>query len=65
MRLFGIIGYPLGHSFSQKHFTEKFEREAIPDYAYRKFELSDIGQLPALLEREPELCGFNVTIPSR
>ncbi|MRR20069.1 shikimate dehydrogenase [bacterium] len=63
MRLFGIIGYPLGHSFSQKHFTEKFEREAIPYHAYRKFELSDIGQLPALLEREPELCGFNVTIP--
>ncbi len=63
MRLFGIIGYPLGHSFSQKHFTEKFERESIPDHAYRKFELSDIGQLPALLESEPDLCGFNVTIP--
>lgn len=63
MRLFGIIGYPLGHSFSQKHFTEKFERESIPDHAYRKFELSDIGQLPALLESEPDLCGLNVTIP--
>jgi shikimate dehydrogenase len=63
MRLFGIIGYPLGHSYSQKHFTEKFERESIPHHAYRKFELSDIGQLPGLLEREPDLCGFNVTIP--
>ena len=63
MRLFGIIGYPLGHSYSQKHFTEKFERESIPDHAYRKFELTDIGQLPGLLEREPDLCGFNVTIP--
>ena len=63
MRLFGIIGYPLGHSFSQKHFTEKFEREAISGHSYRKFELSDIGQLPGLLEREPDLCGFNVTIP--
>ncbi|MFZ2286000.1 MAG: shikimate dehydrogenase, partial [Bacteroidales bacterium] len=63
MRLFGIIGYPLGHSYSRKHFTEKFERESITDHAYRKFELSDIGQLPGLLEREPELCGFNVTIP--
>lgn len=63
MRLFGIIGYPLGHSFSQKHFTEKFERESIPGHAYRKFELSEIGQLPGLLEREPDLCGFNVTIP--
>ncbi|MCA1741360.1 MAG: shikimate dehydrogenase [Bacteroidales bacterium] len=63
MRLFGIIGYPLGHSFSKKHFTEKFERESISGHAYRKFELSDIGQLPGLLEREPDLCGFNVTIP--
>jgi len=63
MRLFGIIGYPLGHSYSQKHFTEKFERESIPDHTYRKFELSDIGQLPGLLDREPDLCGFNVTIP--
>jgi len=63
MRLFGIIGYPLGHSFSQKHFTEKFAREALPDHVYRKFELPDIGELPALLEREPDLCGFNVTIP--
>ena len=63
MRLFGIIGYPLGHSYSQKHFTEKFERESIPDHAYRKFELTDMGQLPGLLEREPDLCGFNVTIP--
>lgn len=63
MRLFGIIGYPLGHSFSQKHFTEKFEREQLPDHAYRKFELPDIGLLPELIEREKELCGFNVTIP--
>jgi len=63
MRLFGIIGFPLGHSFSQKHFTEKFEREHLADHSYRKFELPDIGMLPALLEKEPDLCGFNVTIP--
>ena len=63
MRLFGIIGYPLGHSFSQKHFTEKFEREGLDGHSYRKFELSDISQLPALVESEPYLCGFNVTIP--
>ncbi len=63
MRLFGIIGFPLGHSFSQKHFTEKFEREHLADHAYRKFELQEIGELPALLEIEPDLCGFNVTIP--
>ena len=63
MRLYGIIGFPLGHSFSQKHFAEKFEREKIPDHSYRKFELPDIAMLPRLLESEPDLCGFNVTIP--
>lgn len=63
MRLFGIIGYPLGHSFSQKHFTDKFARENLPDHAYRNFELPAIAELPALIEREPDLCGFNVTIP--
>lgn len=63
MRLFGIIGYPLGHSFSQKHFTEKFEREQLADHRYSNFELTDISLLPSLIESEPELQGFNVTIP--
>jgi len=63
MRLFGIIGYPLGHSFSQKYFTEKFSRENLAEHSYRKFELNSIGLLPALLEKETDLCGFNVTIP--
>lgn len=63
MRLFGIIGYPLGHSFSQKHFTEKFDRENLHDHLYRKFELPAIDLLPDLIEKEKDLCGFNVTIP--
>ena len=63
MRLFGIIGYPLGHSFSQKYFTEKFTRENLSDHVYRKFELTSMDLLPDLLESEHELCGFNVTIP--
>lgn len=63
MKLFGIIGFPLGHSFSQKHFTEKLEREHLTGHAYRKFELPEIGMLPGLVEKEPDLCGFNVTIP--
>jgi len=63
MRLFGIIGYPLGHSFSQKYFTEKFSRENLADHSYLKFELTSIGMLPALLDKEHDLCGFNVTIP--
>ncbi|TFH47165.1 MAG: shikimate dehydrogenase [Bacteroidia bacterium] len=63
MRLFGIIGYPLGHSFSERYFTEKFERENLTGYRYKKFELSSLDMLPALLEKEPDLKGFNVTIP--
>jgi shikimate dehydrogenase len=63
MRLFGIIGYPLGHSFSQKYFTEKFSREGLAELSYSKFELTSIDLLPALLEKEHDLCGFNVTIP--
>lgn len=63
MRLFGIIGYPLGHSFSQQYFSEKFSKENLTDCRYLKFEIASLDMLPSLLEREPDLCGFNVTIP--
>lgn len=63
MKLFGIIGYPLGHSFSERYFTDKFAREELADHRYRKFELSSLEKLPALLEEEKDLTGFNVTIP--
>jgi len=63
MRLFGIIGYPLGHSFSERYFTAKFERENMADCRYRKFELPSLDMLPKLLDREQDLAGFNVTIP--
>lgn len=61
-RLFGLIGYPLSHSFSRKYFTEKFEREGIPDAAYELFPLEDINELKSLLKKE-NLVGLNVTIP--
>ena len=62
MDLYGLIGYPLGHSFSARFFTEKFRREGI-DASYRNFELEDIGELMELLAEVPEIKGFNVTIP--
>lgn len=62
MRKFGLIGYPLSHSFSQRYFTEKFEKEGIEDCAYSAYPLPDISDLTALLG-DPELCGLNVTIP--
>lgn len=62
MREFGLIGYPLGHSFSGKYFSEKFRREGL-QCAYNLFPMPDIGELPALLESHPQLIGLNVTIP--
>ncbi len=63
MRLFGLIGYPLGHSFSQKYFSEKFIREGITDARYELFPLPDISGLKQVLKDHPDLCGLNVTIP--
>ncbi|OJJ20936.1 shikimate dehydrogenase [marine bacterium AO1-C] len=63
MRQFGLIGYPLSHSFSKKYFTEKFERENIAQASYELYPLSSIDAFPALLEDQPHLVGINVTIP--
>ncbi|HEY4935588.1 MAG TPA: shikimate dehydrogenase [Puia sp.] len=62
MRKFGLIGYPLGHSFSGKYFREKFQREAITDCSYSNFEMPTISALSDIL-KDPELKGLNVTIP--
>nr|MBI1230429.1 shikimate dehydrogenase [Cytophagales bacterium] len=63
MRQFGLIGFPLTHSFSKKYFSDKFEREGIEGCRYDLFELTRIEEFPMLLERSPELIGLNVTIP--
>lgn len=61
MRQFGLIGYPLGHSFSKKYFTEKFASENI-DAAYELYPLENINMFPDLIQNQ-ELTGLNVTIP--
>lgn len=63
MKVFGLIGYPLSHSFSKGFFAEKFQKEGINDCIYENFPLEDISQFPALLEQQPDLRGLNVTIP--
>ena len=63
MKIFGLIGKSLAHSFSQSYFEEKFEKEGLHDCQYRLFEISSIEKLPDLIASEPDLCGFNVTIP--
>ncbi len=61
-RLYGLIGRPLTHSFSERYFADKFAREGI-DASYVNFELQDIGDVMELVAEYPELAGFNVTIP--
>ena len=62
MRTYGLIGFPLGHSFSRSYFTDKFLREGKEEQ-YLNFELEAISRLPEVLEANPDLAGFNVTIP--
>lgn len=62
MKKYGIVGYPLGHSFSPGYFNEKFKNENI-DAVYEKYELPVITDLLAITDYTQNLCGFNVTIP--
>ncbi|MGB3181485.1 MAG: shikimate dehydrogenase [Cyclobacteriaceae bacterium] len=64
-KLIGLIGYPLGHSFSNKYFTDKFDKEGIEGYTHRNFELETADALPGLIKAHPELIGLNVTIPHK
>lgn len=62
MDKYGIIGYPLGHSFSRAFFTEKFQREHI-DAEYVNFEIPSADMLPGIVQANPNLRGLNVTLP--
>ena len=61
---YGLIGFPLGHSFSKGFFTEKFAREGI-DAQYLNFEIPDATMLLDVLRDNPELRGLNVTLPHK
>lgn len=63
MKTYGLIGYPLGHSFSKKYFTEKFENENIQNCEYNLFPIENINLFPQLIKDNSSLCGLNVTIP--
>jgi len=62
MDKYGLIGYPLHHSFSQSYFNEKFLSENI-DAEYVNFEISTIKEFPDIIKNNPNLKGLNVTIP--
>lgn len=61
-KMYGLIGYPLGHSFSQDYFNRKFEAENI-DARYINFEIPEIEDFHKVINDNPNLCGLNVTIP--
>lgn len=63
MRKFGLIGYPLGHSFSKEYFLKKFQKENITDCTYDNYSIEKIGRLDLIIKQNPELIGLNVTIP--
>jgi shikimate dehydrogenase len=60
---YGLIGYPLGHSYSRAHFTRKFREEGLDSFEYLNYEISSIDQVTAIIREQEDLAGFNVTIP--
>ena len=62
MKRYGLLGYPLTHSFSKRFFTEKFETENI-EASYENFEIDSIERFPDVVKNNPDVVGFNVTIP--
>ncbi len=63
MKKYGLIGFPLEHSFSKRYFTEKFEKESIKDCRYDTYPIEKIDLLKDLVNNDRELMGLNVTIP--
>ena len=63
MKTYGLIGYPLGHSFSKKFFAEKFENEGLNECQYLNFEIDNIAKFPAIFEENNNIMGLNCTIP--
>ena len=62
MDKYGLIGYPLVHSFSISYFNEKFKNEGI-NAVYENYEIPTIEELPEIIDTNPQLRGLNVTIP--
>ncbi|NMC41929.1 MAG: shikimate dehydrogenase [Bacteroidales bacterium] len=63
MRNYGLIGYPLTHSFSESYFRDKFIKEGIKDTFYKNYPIRSLAELPVLIKEAPSLMGLNVTIP--
>lgn len=65
MPVLGLIGYPLGHSFSPAYFQKKFDALGLSDWRYELFAMPDLSELESLIMNNPGLIAFNVTIPHK
>ncbi len=63
MKRFGLIGFPISHSFSQRHFQEKFVKESLVDHIYELYPLATLSEFIPFIQNTPDLIGLNVTIP--
>jgi shikimate dehydrogenase len=63
MKKYGLIGFPLTHSFSSGYFTRKFTEANISDAVYENFPIESVGDFENLIQTQPDLIGLNVTIP--
>ncbi len=63
MNIYGLIGYPISHSFSRKHFLRKFEKENIPNADFQLFELKNLSGFHDFISAQTGLKGLSVTIP--
>lgn len=63
MKRYGLIGFPLSHSFSKNYFVEKFSKSEITDSSYENFELNSIDEFEELIKHNPDIMGLSVTIP--
>ena len=65
MNLYGLIGYPLSHSFSKKYFINKFKKENITDVKFKLFEIDNLNNFRNIIAENPDLSGLSVTIPHK
>lgn len=65
MKSFGLLGYPLSHSFSKPFYEKKFEEEGLADISYQNFSIEHIEDAVELLKGMDTLAGFNITIPHK
>ena len=64
-KIVGLIGYPLDHSWSPSYFRQQFQSHGLENFSYLLFPLESLDNFFPLLERTPNLCGLNVTIPHK